>query len=113
LLILRFDGLLFFANAPNFREKVRSLAAGGSAIRMVLVDFESVSDIDTTALDMLEKLHGELANLSIDLHFSRMNKRVHELFQKSGLEKIVGEDHFHISVREGVDAYLAQYGKRP
>jgi high affinity sulfate transporter 1 len=113
LLILRFDGLLFFANAPNFREKVRSLAAGGSAIRMVLVDFESVSDIDTTALDMLEKLHGELANLSIDLHFSRMNKRVRQLFQKSGLEKIVGDDHFHISVREGVDDYLAQYGKRP
>jgi hypothetical protein len=38
---------------------------------------------------------------------------VRELFQKSGLEKIVGDDHFHISVREGVDTYLAQYGKRP
>jgi anti-anti-sigma factor len=110
LLILRFDGLLFFANAPNFREKVKLSVKDDPTIRMVLVDFESVSDIDTTAIDMLEKLNGELAKINIDMRFSRMNKSVREFFKKSGLEEIIGAEHFYISVREGVDAYLAEYG---
>ncbi len=109
LLILRFDGLLFFANAPNFRDRVRSLVAEDPTVRMVLVDLESVSDIDTTALDMLEKLHGELVRSNVELRFSRMNKDVREYLRKSGLEKVIGADHFYISVREGADAYLAEY----
>ena len=109
LLILRFDGLLFFANAPNFRDRVKSLVAEDPTVRMVLVDLESVSDIDTTALDMLEKLHGELVRSNVELRFSRMNKDVREYLRKSGLEKVIGADHFYISVREGADAYLAEY----
>jgi SulP family sulfate permease len=109
LLILRFDGLLFFANAPNFRDKVKSLVADDPTVRMVLVDFESVSDIDTTALDMLEKLHGELVRSKVDLRFSRMKTELRDFIRKSGLEDIIGTDHFYISVREGVDAYLAEY----
>ena len=110
LLILRFDGLLFFANAPNFREKVKLSVKDDPTIKMVLVDFESVSDIDTTAIDMLEKLNDELAKINIDLRFSRMNKSVREFFKRSGLEEIIGAEHFYISVREGVDAYLAEFG---
>ena len=109
LLILRFDGLLFFANAPNFRDRVKSLVADDPTVRMVLVDLESVSDIDTTALDMLEKLHGELVRSNVDLRFSRMNRDVREYLRKSGLEKVIGAHHFYISVREGADAYLAEY----
>jgi sulfate permease, SulP family len=109
LLILRFDGLLFFANAPNLRDRVKSLVADDPTVRMVLVDFESVPDIDTTALDMLEKLHGELARSNVDLRFSRINKEVRESLRKSGLEVVIGADHLYISVREGADAYLAEY----
>jgi sulfate permease, SulP family len=109
LLILRFDGLLFFANAPNFRDRVKSLVTDDPTIRMVLIDFESVSDIDTTALDMLEKLHGELVRSNVDLRFSRVNKEVREILRKAGLEEAIGADHIYISVRAGVDAYLSEY----
>jgi sulfate permease, SulP family len=109
LLILRFDGLLFFANAPNLRDKVKSLVADDPAVRMVLIDFESVPDIDTTALDMLEKLHGELVRSNVDLRFSRINQGVRESLRKSGLEEVIGADHLYISVRGGADAYLAEY----
>jgi SulP family sulfate permease len=109
LLILRFDGLLFFANSPNFRNKVRSLLADDPSVRMVLIDAESITDIDTTALDMLEKLHKEMARSNVDLHFARMKTELRSLLRKAGLEEAIGADHFYISVREGVDAYLAEY----
>ncbi|NPV61018.1 MAG: sulfate permease [Methanotrichaceae archaeon] len=108
LLILRFDGLLFFANAPNFRNCVRSLVEDDPAVRMVLIDAESITDIDSTAIDMLEKLHDELTRSNVNLSFSRMNKEVREILHRSGLEDAIGTDHFYMSVREGVDAYLAE-----
>ncbi len=109
LLILRFDGLLFFANAPNLRDSVKTLMADDPTVQMVLMDFESVSDIDTTALDMLERLHGELARANVDLRFSRVNRDVREAFRKAGLDEAIGAEHFYISVRDGVSAYLAEY----
>lgn len=111
LLILRFDGLLFFANAPNFRDRVRSLTADDPSVQMVLIDAESITDIDTTALDMLENLRDELSGSGIDLRFARMKIQLQEILRKSGLEEAIGSDHFYISVRAGVDAYLAEFNQ--
>jgi len=108
LLILRFDGLLFFANAPNFRELVRSSVAANPTIKMVLVDAESITDIDATALEMLEKLNGELSQSGINLRFARMRIQLQDFLCRSGLENTFGYDHFYSSVRAGVKAYLEE-----
>jgi SulP family sulfate permease len=73
----------------------------------VLIDAESMNDIDITGTDMLGELHGELAKANIQLHFARMKAHVHEIIRRAGLEEALGGDHFHPSVQAGVDAYLA------
>ncbi|MCP4168021.1 MAG: SulP family inorganic anion transporter, partial [Chloroflexi bacterium] len=59
LLIVRFDGSLFFANAPDFAEEIRE---GVKLFEpsVVLVDGESISDIDATAIATFSDLHAEL-----------------------------------------------------
>jgi SulP family sulfate permease len=111
LLILRFDGLLFFANASNFREYVRSSVDKDPTIKMVLIDGESITDIDTTALEMIEKLKDELSKLGIDLRFSRMKIQLRDFLLKNGLDKVISSEYFYTSVRAGVDAYLLDYGQ--
>jgi high affinity sulfate transporter 1 len=107
LIIFRFDDQLFFANAPNFQQHVRDLVAADPAVRWVLIDAESINDIDITGTDMLGELHDELAKANIQLHFARMKAHVHEIIRRAGLEEALGGDHFHPSVQAGVDAYLA------
>ena len=56
LVIYRFDGPLFFANANTFRDKVLRLAAAEPRPTWILVAAEPITDVDTTAADMLEDL---------------------------------------------------------
>ncbi len=108
LIILRFDANLFFANASAFHRRVLSAIASDPAVQTVLIDAESISDIDVTALDMLKKLKAELASKGIDLRFSRAKTDVRTAMRRSGVEEVIGLDHFHMSVRDGVEAYLAK-----
>jgi len=108
LLIFRFDSLLFFANAPNFREAVRTAVAADPSIRQVLVDGEAINDIDITAIDMLGELRDELATLGVELHFAQVKENVRKYMRRDGLEGEVGVDHFYDSVQDAVDAYRAE-----
>ena len=56
LVIFRFDAPLFFANARTFREQVRRLAAAEPPPTWIVVAAEPITDVDTTAADMLEDL---------------------------------------------------------
>ena len=108
LIILRFDANLFFANASTFHRRVLSATASDPAVQTVLIDAESISDIDVTALDMLQKLKTELAGKGIDIHFARVKTNIRAAMRQSGVEEVIGLDHFHMSVRDGVEAYLTK-----
>lgn len=53
--IFRFDAPLFFANARTFREQVRALTAE-PGLQWVIVAAEPITDVDTTAADMVHDL---------------------------------------------------------
>ena len=55
LVILRFDAPLFFANARTFRDEVRRLAGAEPRPRWIVVAAEPITDVDTTAADMLAR----------------------------------------------------------
>ena len=60
LVIFRFDAPLFFANARTFRDQIRRLAAAEPRPRWILIAAEPITDVDTTAADMLADLDEEL-----------------------------------------------------
>ena len=60
LVIYRFDGPLFFANATTFRDEIRRMARADPAPTWILIAAEPMTDMDTTAADMLEELDGAL-----------------------------------------------------
>src|SRR5947209_7649899 len=60
LAIFRFDAPLFFANARTFRDQIRRLAAAERRPHWIVIAAEPITDIDTTAADMLLELDEEL-----------------------------------------------------
>ena len=60
LVIFRFDAPLFFANARTFRDQIRRLAAAEPRPHWIVIAAEPITDVDTTAADMLEDLDEEL-----------------------------------------------------
>jgi high affinity sulfate transporter 1 len=111
LLILRWSAPLFFANANLFRNRVRALvAAQAEPPRWVLVAGEPITDIDTTAAEMLVDLDLELNANGIHLAFAELPTRVERWIAQAGVLEAVDAGHLYDSVHEGVDAYLAEHG---
>lgn len=110
LVLFRWDAPLFFANADDFRE--RSLAVVDEAplpARWLAVASEPVTDIDTTAADMLEELITELARRGVELHFAELKGHVKDRLRVYGIFDRLGPDHFHPTIGSTVRAYLARH----
>ena len=109
LLIIRFDGSLFFANAPDFVTAIRQEIAGvDPPPRVVLLDGESMNYVDATAIITLKEFQDKLLQENIQIRFARVKTEVMDVMVRGGLEEAVPADHFYPSVHAAVDAYLAE-----
>jgi high affinity sulfate transporter 1 len=111
LVLFRWDAPLFFANAEIFADRVRaSVAASPTPARWAVVAAEPVTDLDTTAADVLRELDRELAAEGVDLRFAEMKGPVKDKLKRYALYERFGEDHFYYTVGAAVSAYLDATG---
>jgi MFS superfamily sulfate permease-like transporter len=111
LVLFRWDAPLFFANAEEFADRVRqAIASSPTPVRWVIVAAEPVTDLDTTAADVLWELEGELAAEGVDLRFAEMKDPVKDRLKRYGLFDRFGDDHFYPTVGEAVNDYVDATG---
>ncbi len=105
LLIIRWSAPLFFANANQFRDRIRDLVKASSpSPRWVLVAAEPITDIDTTAAAMLADLDIELNTAGTHLAFAELQSAVRDTITRYGLLETIEEGRFYRSVSEAVEA---------
>jgi high affinity sulfate transporter 1 len=111
LLLYRFDAPLFFANAGVFQEKLL-LAVDGAPkpVRRVIVAAEPITDVDTTAADMLIELARELADGGVELGFAELKGPAKDKLDSYGLLQLIGEGRFYSTVGDAVHTYVAEHG---
>ena len=108
--ICRFDAPLFFANARAFREYVRRLARSEPQPRWIIVAAEPITDVDTTAADMLEDLDEALNSRGISLIFAELKDPVREKINRYGLTSTIDPAHFFPTLDDAVDAFRRESG---
>jgi high affinity sulfate transporter 1 len=111
LIIIRWSAPLFFANASQFRDRVRGLVKAADAPpRWILVAGEPITDLDTTAAAMLKDLDLELNAQGIHLALAELPSSVRDAIVRFGLLETIDEGHLYASVTEGVGAFLREGG---
>jgi MFS superfamily sulfate permease-like transporter len=113
LVVFRFDAPLVFANSRTFRDEVRGLAASDPAPTWIVVAAEPITDVDTTAADMLEDLDEELNAERVSLVFAEMKTPVQEKVQRYGLTRTIDPAHFFHTIDEAVAAFVALHDTPP
>lgn len=110
LLMFRWDAPLFFANADLFREHVIA-AVDDSAVpvRWVVIAAEPITDVDTTAAEMIEELDYELRTRDVHLVFAEMKGPVKDRLNRYGLKKRIGLEHFFPTLGSAVKAFVASH----
>jgi high affinity sulfate transporter 1 len=108
--ILRFDAPLIFANAKTFRNEVRALARTEPPPRWIVIAAEPLTDVDTTAADMLEELDQALNAAGISLVFAELKDPVRRKIQRYGLDHTIDPAHYFPTLDDAVAAYSEQTG---
>jgi MFS superfamily sulfate permease-like transporter len=107
LLILRIDAPVFFANATLLRDEVRRVVgASDPRPKAVLIDLEASPQFDVPSADRIAELVAELQEHNIEVLLARVHEPVLDLFRHTGLASMIGEDHIHHTVDQGVQAFL-------
>ena len=110
LVILRFDAPLIFANAKTFRNEVRKLAEAEPPPRWIVIAAEPITDIDTTASDMLEELDQALNAQGISLVFAELKDPVRRKIEAYGLDHTIDPAHYFPTVEAAVATYRRETG---
>ncbi|WP_420751236.1 SulP family inorganic anion transporter [Rhodococcus sp. O3] len=108
--IYRFDAPLFFANVKTFRDNVRRLARSDPKPRWILIAAEPITDVDTTAADVLFELDRELDAQGTSLVFAELKHPVRMKIDRYGLAEAIEPAHFFGTVEEAVAAYIERTG---
>jgi high affinity sulfate transporter 1 len=110
LVIFRFDAPLFFANARTFRDQLRRLAGSEPRPRWIVVAAEPITDVDTTAADMLADLDEELNAAGTSLVFAELKDPVRTKLERYELIGPLDPAHFFSTLDAALDAFREQTG---
>ena len=110
LSVFRFDAPLFFANARTFRDQIRLLAAADPRPRWIVIAAEPITDVDTTAADMLKDLDEELNAAGTSLVFAELKDPVRDKLERYELVGPLDPAHFFATLGAAIDAFREQTG---
>ncbi len=110
LVIFRFDAPLFFANARTFRDQIRHLAAAQPRPQWIVIAAEPITDVDTTAADMLAELDEQLNADGTFLVFAELKDPVRDKLERYELIGPLDPRHFFPTLDAAVDAFRQQTG---
>jgi len=106
LVLVRFGGELFFANATYLRNALRRLVAQAEQpVERIILDASVIPRVDTTAADVIGDLVDELAQQGITLVIARSSHGLRTDLERFGL--LDGRIEIAGSLTQGVNRFLA------
>jgi high affinity sulfate transporter 1 len=113
LLMIRWDAPLIFANANLFRNFVRrNVARTEPAPFWVLVAAEPITDVDTTAADILVDLDEALNAAGIHLILAELKDPVRDKIERYGLYETIDRRHFYPTIEEAIEEFHLEWKTR-
>jgi SulP family sulfate permease len=102
LLLLRIDENLFFANITGVLDRIQLELEGRPETRDLVLVLSSVSHVDLTAAEALQRLQADLQSQGIELHLAEVKGPVLDRLQRSGWLQRLAHQPFlsvHIAVQ--------------
>ncbi len=106
MLIFRIDAQLTFPDSDYFTAMVkREIARAQEPVQVVLIDAETINDVDITGTKALKKLNATLATQDIDLWLAQVKDPVFDKLRRMDVITDIGVDHCFKSVKKAVQAF--------
>ena len=109
--IYRYDGDLYFVSAGYLERQLLNFIAEKPRLKVVVLDFESVSFIDATGEEVVSLIAEHLKVAGIDFYIARAKKPLMDVFKRTGLVKKVGEHHFFLTRKDAALYARQKFGE--
>lgn len=104
ILVVRLDAPLFWANASEVRDGVLATVDAEPGVRVLILDMEATSQLDTTSIDSLGLLLSQLEERGISLYLVRVFYDARRVLARAGFTDRLGEGRMWHSISAGVRA---------
>lgn len=94
IIVIRFDGSLYFANVPYFEDAVLHETARSPRAKHVLVVGDGINEIDGSGEEALRHTAERLSANGITMMFSGLKMQVLEVMERTGLYARIGPANF-------------------
>jgi MFS superfamily sulfate permease-like transporter len=105
VVVYRFSGRLFFANAHYFKRRVWAAVDGApKPVRVLVIDSSGLTGIDASSVDALVEVHSGCQARNIVLEVARASSELRQRFEETGVAELVGPQRFFPTVAAAVHA---------
>ena len=94
VLVLRFDGRLWFANASHFEDAVIAELAARPSIRCLVIAGSGINSIDATGEEVLSHVVERLESQGVRVVFMGLRHRIQSVLERTGLVARIGLERF-------------------
>ncbi len=107
MLILRFDAQLFFGNQDYFKKELQKhVASKGENLELIIINAEAINYIDSSALNMLEKVCTDLKETGLKIMMVGAIGPIRDIIYDHALIQIIGSENLFIKTSEAVNTFL-------
>lgn len=111
ILIVRFDGQLYFGNQQYFRQEINHLIREkGPDLKLLILSAESIPFIDSTGLHFLKQFISELHEKEIQFCICGAIGPVRDIINNCELSQLITPDHQFVSVNDAINCYDEKCG---
>lgn len=95
IVVLRFDGSLYFANVAYFEEAILEALCERPEAQYVLVVGDAINTLDASGEEVVHQLVSRLKDNDVTLVFSGLKRQIHQVMQRTGLFGHIGGENLH------------------
>ncbi len=116
IIVMRFDGQLYFANVSYFEDTILAAVADHPNAQFVLVVADGINQLDASGQEVLEHLIERLGANGITVVLSGMKRQVIQVLDRTHLMERLGRENIFATEEMALDAIydrLKESGYRP
>ena len=103
IVVLRFDGPLFFANISYLEQSVLSIIQSRDTLKIIHLKCNGINEVDASGENALRLLIDRLHAAGYEVYFSGLKLQIIDIFRRSGLLRIIGEDHIFPTLAQAME----------
>jgi MFS superfamily sulfate permease-like transporter len=109
--VIRFQGSLTFSNCNHLEEKILEQTSTRPKLKYILIVGNAINEIDASGEKMLSFLIPRLKESGFEIYFTGLNDSIMDVFKRTGLFNIVGDNNFFRNLTQAVDLIQAEAHK--